>query len=193
MKAFIKKPVVWLVTAVVIGGGLTPVFAENGTETKVLASNIEETVALTNVKQVSNEQGDYIKANVTEDVTKVIVLLPNDRKIEITNFPDLSFTAAIPASAVTAGQTVTILAYNQAELIDTAKIRLTDGTVSDDMLAYAYARYDQHEGELKLNGLVDPKTDRVVVRFAGETSDAKLTRTWEGAKSFEWTKKVKEI
>lgn len=188
MKNFIKKPVVWLVAAVVVGGGLTPVWAESSSVTKLLASDISSSDAgLSNVEQVTNGNDSYIKANVRQDITKVLLLLPNNSRIEMTSFPNQSMTVALPASAIKEGQTVTLLAYVNTELVDTVKMKLADGTVSNDELVDANALYDQAAGKLKVSGIVNPKVDKVVVRYADKTSEALLVHVWEGAKSFEYS------
>lgn len=188
MKKYIKKPAVWLVAAAIVGGGLTPVWAENGTMSKLLASNIPSDVAgLTNVKQVTNTEGNYIKANVREDITKVIVMLPDNGKIEIASFPNQSLTVAIPPSASKEGKTATLLAYVNTELVDMAKVKLADGTVANDELVYAHAVLDQAAGKLKVTGIVNPKVDKVVVRYGGDSNEATLDHVWEGAKSFAYS------
>ncbi|MET3288111.1 UNVERIFIED_CONTAM: hypothetical protein ABID98_000681 [Brevibacillus sp. OAP136] len=195
MKKYIKKPVVWLVAAVVVGGGLTPVWAENGTMSKLLASDISATTdgaGLSGVEQVTDANGNYIKANVRDDITKVIILLPNDSKSEIVSFPNHGLKVAIPASASKDGQTATLLAYVNTELVDTVKIKLADGTVSDDELVYANALYDQTARQMKVSGIVNPKVDKVVVRYGSESKEAKLVHVWEGAKSFEYGFAVNE-
>lgn len=156
---------------------------------KLLASDIPATPAgagLSNVGQVSNAEGNYIKASVREDITKVIVLFPDNSKSEIASFPNQGLTVAIPASATKEGQTATLLAYVNTELVDTVKIKLTDGTVSDDELVYANALYDQTAKTMKVSGIVNPKVDKIVVRYKAAASEAKLVHVWEGAKSFEY-------
>lgn len=182
MKKFMNQPVVWLLAAAVAGGALTPVLAE-ASSTKILASSISETEGFLQVDQEIKDGKMYVKGKVGEDITKVVILLPNDSRIEISSFTDQTFTAAIPASDK--GEYVTLLAYNQMDLVDTVKVRIADGEVNEDALAYAFAQYNHTTGKLKVSGIVHPDVDEVVIRYGDKKHTAKIINIWEGAKSFE--------
>ncbi len=127
----------------------------------------------------------YIRGNVTNDITKVVITTPNNGKIEISSFVNHTFTVSIPAVNSTTPQYASLQAYVNDKLVDTKKLQINTGTVAeDDVIVRTAAVYEQSKKRVKVNGVVLSDVDKVVVRYGSGQKDAKLNKLWNGVRVF---------
>lgn len=130
MKKLLSRPVLSVLAAVTIIGGLTPVVLAGtrvSTDSKVI---MEEIVS---VKQTTLNGTTYVSGVVTSGVTTLRLTLPTGNTIEIKPLEDLTFTVSFAAPKSTAY--VSVAAYADSTLLEIEKVKVdgtSTSTVDDD-------------------------------------------------------------
>lgn len=138
----------------------------------------------------TKESTTYLKGEVTDEVTKVVVVKPNGDSIEVVPTANDSFSVSFAATVSATPQYATVKAYVNDKLVDTREVRINSGTVVDsDVLIHTQAVLDSKKGELKVNGIVNLTAGKVVVTYDGDKRGAGVKKLWDGVGSYSVTMK----
>lgn len=148
----------------------------------------EEDQGFLSLTPETKENTTYLRGEVTEDVTKVVVVKPNGDTIEVVPTAKDTFTVSFAAVVSASPKYATVKAYVNDKLVDTREVQVNTGTVVDsDVVIHTQAVLDKSKGELKVNGVVSTENGKVVVTYDGETRGAGVKKLWEGVGSYSVT------
>jgi hypothetical protein len=137
------------------------------------------------VKPETKDGKTYLSGEVTDDVTKVEVIVPNGQTIQVTPTANNSFTISFPAITSSLPKYATLKAYVDTELVETKKVRVNvAAAVKENAIVSARAVYNESEKEVKANGIVSLNADKVYVTYNGKKQEADVKKFWKGTGLF---------
>lgn len=140
------------------------------------------------VKSENKDDKTYITGEVTDDVTKVVVVKENGDKYEVTPNADDTFTVSFAAVVSATPQSVTVKAYVNDKLVESKEVEINPGTVEEeDLIVHTLATLDASKKELKVKGIVSLEADDVYVAYGGEKKKVDVKKLWQGVGTFSAT------
>jgi len=153
----------------------------------------DEVTGFVSLKHETRGETVYVSGEVADDVTKVSLTTTAGDKVEVVPTEEDRFTLTIPASLGATPQYVTLRAYAGSKLVETETLRVNAGTVEEEeVIVHALASFIKENDEVKVRGVVDAATDKVIVRYDGKTKEAELNKLWNGAEAFTVTFEAKD-
>ncbi|GAA4715363.1 hypothetical protein [Brevibacillus fulvus] len=150
----------------------------------------DEANGIVDLSQETKNGITYLKGEVSEDIDKVVVTLPNGNQIEVVPNSDESFTVSFEPVVSSTAKYATVKAYADDELVETQKIRVdteSDEDEDSDAFLRLTGNYDKDKEEVKITGIVDRDIDKVRVTYDGDSKDVKVSKLFNKLGTFSVT------
>ncbi|MCG7320044.1 hypothetical protein [Brevibacillus laterosporus] len=127
-----------------------------------------------------------VAGKVQPGVTRVVITTEKGNKVEVLQFTSKqTFRVSMPQTS--AGEMLTLQAYQQNKLVESAKLRIKDAPVlTENALIYSLAKYNSHQNEVLFQGKVKSSADQVKITYNGITKEIPVKQFWSYVGSFSW-------
>ncbi|QDX95216.1 hypothetical protein EEL30_24715 [Brevibacillus laterosporus] len=127
-----------------------------------------------------------VSGKVQPGVTRVVISTEKGNKVEVLQFTSKhTFRVSMPQAS--AGEMLTIQAYQQNKLVESVKLRVKEAPVlTENALVYSLAKYNSHNKEVSFQGKVKSSADQVKITYNGTTKEIPIERFWSYVGSFSW-------
>lgn len=127
-----------------------------------------------------------VAGKVESGITRVVITSEKGNKVEVLQFSSKqTFRVSMPQAS--AGELLTLQAYQQNTLVESAKLRIKEAPVrTENALIYSLAKYNSQKNEISFQGKVKSSADQVKITYNGITKEIPIKQFWSYVGSFSW-------